>query len=343
MHLVPMWKQALQLSKVSEGETVVVLTAQNSNPLYIGAATYAALELGANAFRIDLPARPMSTATSTDPTAYLGATALSGNKAAVEAMKEADMVIDLMFLLWSVEQHEILSYGTRILLAIEPPDALARMIPTLEDKRRVGAAERRLKAARSMRVASDAGTRLEVALGEYAVMAEYGIADVPGRWDHWPSGFVFTWPNERTANGTVVLAPGDIILPFNRYVASPITLTIRDGYIRDIRGGFDADYLREYVASFDDPEGYAVSHLGWGLQPRARWTALELYDKSQSIGMDARAFSGNFMFSTGPNTEGGGTRTTPCHLDIPMRNCSVSLDGEPVVRVGKLVAAEQLA
>jgi 2,5-dihydroxypyridine 5,6-dioxygenase len=277
-----------------------------------------------------------------DPTAYLGSTALSGNRPAVEAMKQADMVIDLMFLLWSPEQHEILSSGTRILLAIEPPDALARMIPSLHDKRRVGAAESRLKAARSMRITSDVGTSLEVALGDYSVMAEYGIADVPGRWDHWPSGFVFTWPNEHTANGTVVLAPGDIILPINSYVASPITLTIRDGYIRDIKGDFDADYLREYIGSFEDAEGYAVSHLGWGLQPRAKWTALQLYDKSQTIGMDARAFSGNFMFSTGPNTEGGGTRITPCHLDIPMRNCTVMVDEELMVVRGKVVARDQI-
>ena len=342
MHLLPMWKEVLALSKVSKGEDVVVLTAQNSNPLYIDAATHAAMELGANVFRIDIPSPRGAAGMGADPTAFLGATALAGNRPAVEAMKQADMVIDLMFLLWSPEQHEILASGTRILLAIEPPDALARMLPSAGDKRRVGAAEKRLKAARTMRITSQAGTDLEAALGQYSVMAEYGIADVPGRWDHWASGFVFTWPNEGSANGTVVLAPGDIILPFNSYVATPITLTIRDGYIRDIQGAFDADYLREYIGAFGDPEGYAVSHLGWGLQPKAKWTALHLYDKSQTIGMDARAFSGNFMFSTGPNTEGGGTRITPCHLDIPMRNCSVMLDGEPVVEGGKVVARDQL-
>jgi 2,5-dihydroxypyridine 5,6-dioxygenase len=343
MHLVPMWKQALGLSRLTEGENVIVLTAQNSNSLYINAATHAAMELGANAFRIDIPPARNEKSMSSDPTAYIGTTALAGNRPAVEAMKQADLVIDLMFLLWSPEQHEILSSGTRILLAVEPPEVLARMIPSLDDKRRVSAAENRLKGARSMRVTSDAGTNLEVEFGEYSVMAEYGISDVPGRWDHWPSGFVFTWPNERSANGTVVLMPGDIILPFNSYVMTPITLTIRDGYIRDISGNFDADYLREYIGSFEDPEGYAVSHVGWGLQPRAKWTALQLYDKGQTIGMDGRAFSGNFMFSTGPNSEGGGTRVTPCHLDIPMRNCSVTVDDEPMVIRGKVVARDQIA
>ncbi len=52
--------------------------------------------------------------------------------------------------------------------------------------------------------------------------------------------------------------------------------------------------------------------------------------------MDARAFAGNFLFSLGPNNEVGGSNNSPCHIDIPMRNCTVALDGVEVVRKGKL-------
>lgn len=51
----------------------------------------------------------------------------------------------------------------------------------------------------------------------------------------------------------------------------------------------------------------------------------------------ARTFPGNFLFSTGPNTQGGGKRSTRGHLDIPMRDCSLALDGELVIDAGKLV------
>jgi 2,5-dihydroxypyridine 5,6-dioxygenase len=98
-----------------------------------------------------------------------------------------------------------------------------------------------------------------------------------------------------------------------------------------IDGGLEAELFREYMESFEDPEGYAMSHIGWGLQPRARWATLSLYDREQTIGMDARAYAGNFLFSLGPNGEVGGTRHTPCHIDVPLRGCTVSLDGEPVV------------
>ncbi|MNL21926.1 2,5-dihydroxypyridine 5,6-dioxygenase [compost metagenome] len=36
----------------------------------------------------------------------------------------------------------------------------------------------------------------------------------------------------------------------------------------------------------------------------------------------------------GPNNEAGGSRTTACHIDIPMRHCSVALDGQAVVTRG---------
>jgi 2,5-dihydroxypyridine 5,6-dioxygenase len=136
-----------------------------------------------------------------------------------------------------------------------------------------------------------------------------------------------------------VLDRGDILLPQKSYLSTPIEMTVTNGYVTSITGDLDADLLNDYMDSFDDPEAYAVSHIGWGLQHRAKWSTLGLYDREQTIGMDARAFAGNFLFSMGPNNEVGGNRTTACHIDIPMRRCSVSLDGEPIVRDGKLVDA----
>ena len=114
-------------------------------------------------------------------------------------------------------------------------------------------------------------------------------------------------------------------------------MTIESGFATRIEGGIDAELLRDYMASFNDPEAYAISHIGWGLQPRARWSTLGLYDREATIAMDARAYEGNFLFSLGPNNEAGGKRTTACHMDIPLRGCTVSLDGEDVVHRGKVL------
>lgn len=338
-----MWREVLELSKVKKGETVVILTGSESNPRYIEASTAAAQTLGATVFRIDMPPINQDKAIGTDPTAYVGSTPLDGNDAAMEAMKRADLIVDLMLLLHSPEQEQILKAGTRMLLAVEPPEILARMMPSADDKRRIKAASAVLKKAKTMTVTSPSGTDFSCKIGSFPILEEYGFADEPGRWDHWPSGFLATWPTEKTAKGTVVLDAGDIIFPFKSYVQSPIELSIENGFITKIDGGFEAEYLREYMHSFEDPDAFAVSHLGWGLQPKAQWTALGMYDKDASIGMDGRSFYGNFLFSTGPNGEAGGKRHTPCHIDIPMRNCSVSLDGKAMTKKGEVIPKAQRA
>ena len=54
----------------------------------------------------------------------------------------------------------------------------------------------------------------------------------------------------------------------------------------------------------------------------------------------ARCFAGNFLFSTGPNSQGGGKRTTKGHYDVPMRDCTVALDNDVIIERGKLTDAK---
>ena len=322
--LVKAWQEVLDLSKVSSSETVCLLIRPGANARNLEAAHQALDNIGCQVYQLEpvLRNRP-----------------LWDNKVAMGALTHTDFIVDftgLHLAHGTQELHAILENGARVLYVIEPPEALVRLLPTPEDKRRVKEAGERLRAAKTMRVVSDAGSDMTVGLGQYRLLLEWGYSDEPGHWDHWPAGFLATWPNEASANGTIVLDAGDIIFPFKTYVRTPITLAIKDGYIREIAGGFDADLLREFMAQYNDPEAYAISHLGWGLNPRARWSELALLGQGTN-GNDGRAFEGNFLFSTGPNTDGGGKRDTLCHLDIPMRFCSVSLDGQPVTRRGKIV------
>jgi 2,5-dihydroxypyridine 5,6-dioxygenase len=335
--LTQAWQEVLRLSKLQSGQSVTILTGAATHPQTLRAATYAAQAAGAIVSRVDLPPINADKALSRDALAYLGETPLTGNPAAIAALKASDLVIDLMTLLFSPEQIDILESGTKILLAVEPPEVLVRTVPTEADRARVLAASEKLKKAKTMRVVSSAGTDVSFQLGEFPTICEYGYVDEPGRWDHWPSGFLFTFANEGGSDGIIVVDTGDIVLPQKSYTTAPIKLTIEKGYARKIEGGIDAQLLAEYMATFKDPEAYAMSHIGWGLQPRCHWSTLAMYDKEQTIAMDARAFEGNFLFSLGPNNEAGGKRTTACHIDIPLRNCTVMLDGEVVVDKGKVL------
>ncbi|MET3464844.1 2,5-dihydroxypyridine 5,6-dioxygenase [Variovorax atrisoli] len=335
--MVKAWDEVLKLSKVERGQKVSILCGPHTHPQTLQTATIAAQAAGAVVTRIELQPINAEKAPSRDLMNYLGETPLTNNPVALAAMKNSDIVLDLMLLLFSPEQMEILESGTKILLAVEPPEVLVRAVPTEADRERVLAASKLLKAAKKMHVTSPAGTDVTFKLGDYPTISEYGFCEEPGRWDHWPSGFLFTFANEGGSDGTIVIDRGDILLPQKNYVSEKVTMQLREGFVRSIEGDIDAALLREFMEAYKDPEAYAIAHIGWGMQPRCYWHTLSLVDREATSGQDARAFEGNFLFSLGPNNEAGGPRTTPCHLDIPLRNCTVKLDDVVVVRDGKVI------
>jgi 2,5-dihydroxypyridine 5,6-dioxygenase len=335
--MINAWSEVLQLSQLKPGQTVAILSAPHTHPQTLRTATVAAQAAGAIVTRIEMPPINAEKATSRDLMNYLGETPLTNNPVALAALKSADLVLDLMLLLFSPEQMEVLQSGTRILLAVEPPEILVRTIPTMADRGRILRATKVLERAKKMQVTSAAGTDVTFRIGDFPTIGEYGFVDEAGRWDNWPSGFLFTFANEGGSEGTIVIDRGDILLPQKNYMADRITLTVRDGFVRSIEGGVDAALMRDFMEAYKDPEAYAMAHIGWGMQPRCFWHTLSLLDREQTVGMDARAYEGNFLFSLGPNNEVGGPRKTACHLDIPLRNCTVKVDDIVVVQEGKVV------
>ena len=192
-------REELTLCGVHEGEAVAILSADSGDELLGHAAAFmqAAKELGALPYHVRVPAaRGKGTATW-----EVGTTPLTGYPAAMAALKEADIVIDLVFMLFSKEQLEIQASGTRILLAVEPTDVLSRLLPDRHLRERVEFAGELLAAAQSLRVEHENGTNLVYRLGKYPTITEYGYTDEPGRWDHWPSGFLFTGAHEDGVDG----------------------------------------------------------------------------------------------------------------------------------------------
>ncbi|WP_308259591.1 leucyl aminopeptidase [Pseudonocardia sp. H11422] len=310
---------------------MAVLSKGTERSEYVQAFLEAAAQLGAHGFSVgvagDAPGQHGSW--------NVGATPLAGNRPAIEALKKVDLLVDTVFLLFSKEQLEIQAAGVRVLLCIEPVDHLREMFPDPTLRARVEAAGELLGKASSLRLLNKHGTDVTYDLGAYPVITQYGYTDTPGRWDHFPSGFVFTGASDDGVNGKVVLGPGDIIYPFKTYVRTPIELTIEQGWIKNISGDLDAELLAEYMAGFNDPKAYGVSHIGWGLLESAKWSALAT--DQHGVGMHGRSYYGNVMFATGPNQELGGPNDTECHLDIPMRGATLLLDDEPVVVDGDIV------
>lgn len=322
--------------KVEPGDACAILSETQSRQLNVQLAELALLKLGARPFHVIVPT-PRQTAPV--PIRSTGASvALQGLGPALAALSASTFVADLTVegLMHAAELPAILKGGARVLyVSNEHPEALERLAPSSADEQKVRAGMRLLRGAKAMQVTSPAGTNLAIRVEGAQVGGVWGYTEKPGTLSHWPGGLCLAFPKAGSVNGTLVMAPGDLNLTFKRYLESTVRLKIENDYVTAIEGtGLDAELMREYFAAWGDKEAYAVSHVGWGMNRGARWEAMTMYDKRDCNGTEQRAFAGNFLYSTGANEVAG--RHTLGHYDLPLRHCTVTLDGKPVVTNGVL-------
>lgn len=333
--------EVLERCDLKPAESVAVLAETQSRPILSELCLLAAARIGAQAFQITVPTPALTTPI---PIRSTGAsTALTGQEAVVRALAGASLILDCTVegLLHAPELARILAGADGrkprlLMISNEHPEILERTRPVDGLEASVRAAMKLLRAASRMTVRSPHGTALEIGLEGARVGGVWGTCSRPGQVSHWPGGLVLAFPCAGAVSGRLVLAPGDVNLTFKRYLESPVTLTVEADYVTDVAGAsLDADLMRRYWASFGEREAYAVSHVGWGLNPIARWDALAFYDKRDCNGTELRAFAGNFLYSTGANEVAG--RHTLGHFDLPMAGCTVALDDHVVVDAGRLV------
>ena len=333
---VASFRRALALNGISNGVSVAIVAESQSRPVLMQLCSLALYELGAEYSTIVLPT-PAQTAPV--PVKSTGASnAIQGIRHVVEALKLVDVIVDVTVegLLHAEEWPEIEEAGTRLFVVCnEHPEILERTEPRAELGAKVQLGIDMLRAASEMTVSSKAGTDLIINVKDAPCGGTPGFTTNPGGVAHWPGGLCLCFPGEGTVNGRIVMAPGDMNLTFKDYLRDPIDLKIENDFITAIEGdNVDADLFREYLAAWDDPVAYGMSHVGWGMNPHARWESMALYDKGDVQATEFRAWAGNFLWSCGSNQYAN--RFTLGHFDLPMRRCTIALDGKPVVIEGKL-------
>ena len=338
---IDMFVHTFNLCGVQPGDACAVLSETQTRPDLPKLSELALLRLGARPFHLVLPGKVLAAPV---PVRSTGASDAIGRlEPVVQALAASVFVADCTVegLQHAAELPRILSGGARVLvISHEHPEILERCLPHTEDEAPVRDAMRRLKAAREMHVTSAAGTDLRVTLAGARIGGVWGFTSKPGTLSHWPGGLVLAFPAAGSVNGTLVLDRGDVNLTFKRYLQDPVRLLIENDHAVQVQGdGIDAEMMRGYLAAWgqtaEDRAAYAVSHLGWGLNRRARWDAMNFYDKCDFNGTELRAFAGNFLYSTGANEVAG--RHTLGHFDLPLRGCTVRLDGVAVVEQGVLL------
>lgn len=333
---VASFRRALALNGITSGVPVAIVAESQSRPVLMQLCSLALHDLGAEYSTILLPT---TVQTAPVPVKSTGASnAIQGMRHVIEALKRVDVIVDVTVegMLHAEEWPEIEDAGTRLFVVCnEHPEILERTEPRAELGPKVQLGIDMLSAASEMTVISKAGTDLTIDVKDAPCGGTPGFSTRPGGVAHWPGGLCLCFPGEGTVNGRIVMAPGDMNLTFKDYLRDSIDLTIEKDFITAIEGdNVDADLFREYLAAWDDPVAYGMSHVGWGMNPHARWESMALYDKHDVQATEFRAWAGNFLWSAGSNQYAN--RFTLGHFDLPMRRCTIALDGKPVVVDGKL-------
>tara|TARA_B100001123_G_C15329928_1_gene1030864 strand:+ start:750 stop:1940 length:1191 start_codon:yes stop_codon:yes gene_type:complete len=350
--LVDLFYAHMKLCEVKEGETFLFYATPGiQRKEYITASLAAAKLLGANAF--SLVANSPGIGNEGVPTGLPGGAA-GGEGSLLGATFVAADVVYGEIPLYNDGHNAALAAGTRTLQVFQPAETLKRMYPHEEVTKRSYAGAEVMRAANEIRVTDDFGSDFTLSKNGRPGHAQVGFTKDKGRWDHWPSGLVACGPIETESNGVYVIKKGDIILSLQHRATSDIKITLEDGRLVKIEGGYDAQMIRERLELFQLPDGqqydsdgnlndpFRISHAGWGTEHRAQW---------QVFGMDSESMYGSVMVSLGRNVFDytgkyaglDGENYTPIHIDICCRNKNLYLDGELIVSSDNEIIPPELA
>ena len=81
---------------------------------------------------------------------------------------------------------------------------------------------------------------------------------------------------EGTAEGVIVV---DASISSIGLLTSPVTILVKEGLAKEIKGGKEAQKLKQILESANDHQLYNIGELGVGLNPKAKLCELMLEDE----------------------------------------------------------------
>jgi len=321
------------MCKVKSNETVLVFNnpsfsgasaGERPPPSYKQAFRIVAESLGLKLMGVDLPSSAMRTGHGLE----------EFGPGIVNMMKSADLIVNSD--LYQTAHYAALHAGAKSIMIFGPTSAQKRLMATKKMRVLTLRGAEYLMKGKKIRITNKYGTDLTLDKTGRKANAEYGAADEPGRWDNSQGGMVGCAPLEDSANGVLVIAPGDGLVPLGIYANSPIRCTFKDGKLTRFETSDGTGKLFEMcLKKFKDERSLVTSHIGWGVNWKADWVA----GFSEQSGMDWETRYGNVLFALGINTFDsplklcgfGGKNDATSHFDIGMRNVSLYVDDEPVL------------
>ena len=332
-------QEMLELSKVKKGERIIVVTTHDFNQEEMTSYRVALQNLGAEFVHVVFPPQANG-AQLKDP----------GTTLFYDVIEQADMIVTpssscvgRMPTIHSQRIISVLQKGTRMLQVQYSLEKIRQLWPTEDMIARTIAGAKVMEKAETIRIVSGSGSA-ELVMDKKGRPAhtQYGMADVPGRWDNFGCGCISSTPLESSANGTLVVEPPAAISPLVRFVSQPFTLTIKDGSITKIEGGLEAELLKRWLDQFDDPESYGTSHVGWGTHKKVgigegggRPNLISYLHNA--YGTLLIAFGDSLHAKTAEFSGSDGKRKASSHIDIGGWNVDFYLDDRLICSKGEIV------
>jgi len=185
-----------------------------------------------------------------------------------------------------------------------------------------------LNKASTARVTTKHGTDITLGINGRVAMADTGSLLTRGAFGNLPAGEGLIAPLEDQANGVFVMQPGDCIA-YMGYVKDTVTMTVKDGRIVSIDGGVTAREYRDFLKDKDE-EATGIAELGIGTNPTAKLIGHPLLDE-KVMGTVHIAFGNSAFF--------GGKRISNIHVDCIIRDATLFLDSECVIKEGEHIYA----
>lgn len=177
---------------------------------------------------------------------------------------------------------------------------------------------------KKIQLTTGAGTNLLIPIARHHGIANTGIVSEPGSLCVLPSGEARITPDRRETKGVLVV---DGSIPSIGILEEPIVMHIQKGYAYQITGGKQVAILRNILKPFGR-SSRNIAEFGIGTNNRAILTG-------QSI-EDEKVLGTAHIALGSPDYEGGSLKRN-LHLDVILKNPTVSIDGHPVVENGNLV------
>lgn len=180
----------------------------------------------------------------------------------------------------------------------------------------------RLSNGNEILLTSPGGSILTLSIAGRRAHADTGDIREKGSFGNLPAGEAYIAPVEGKTAGIAVI---DGSIAGIGLVKHPIRMIIKDGYVSELYGGYEADILSNLLRD-KGKEATNIAELGIGTNEKAIFSGSILEDEK---------VLGTVHIAVGDNSTFGGETKAPLHLDGVIMKPTLAIDGETIIKDGK--------